>query len=100
MKESNKPDYEALGRCVFLNNEIHARIASLRGRVSHIHEVGFTPHYLDGNKPELIINQIVIDVVEELARETRDIYSEVYHLAREYNKWAALARRETITIKI
>lgn len=86
MKENNKPDYEALGRCVFLNNEIHARIASLRERVSHLHELGFTPHYLDSNKPKLSINQKVINVVEELARETRDIYYEIYHLAREYNK--------------
>ncbi|WP_334472410.1 hypothetical protein [Arsenophonus sp. PmNCSU2021_1] len=50
------------------------------------------------NSCQISIHEIIIDHVEKLANETKDIYSDIYRSAVEYNKWAVLAGYEIIMI--
>ncbi|WP_334473777.1 hypothetical protein [Arsenophonus sp. PmNCSU2021_1] len=98
MTLNQAPHYEAIGHCVFLKEKIKSRIEFLEYRLSIIHELGIAPSYFFGNKPQISIHEIIIDHVEKLANETKDIYSDIYRSAVEYNKWAELAGYEAITI--
>lgn len=59
---------------------------------------GVAPYYSDGDKPKLSIHEININLVERLASEIRQIYTEINQAAVEHNYWAELARHEAITI--
>lgn len=91
----HKPNYEHIGRCVVLSQQIEKNTRKLQ-QMKYDIAVAPSP-ILHGN--ELTFETKTVEIIELVARECRDLLDETKRLVAEHNKYAASAGLDAIGYK-